>query len=127
METKPSTERSRRTCASARLEVMVVDRDRARCTQVSEAFRAEGCHVVEATSSLDALRALIGTHVAIDLIAVADTMPENEADDLREYLDTYATSRVIAIGEQEWTPTRPRLDPSDSSSLRARVKSLLPA
>ena len=61
------------------------------------------------------------------MIAVADTAPENVGADLRDYLDiAHAEAIVVGIGDAEWTPTRPRLDPSDADGmLRSNVKSLL--
>jgi CheY-like chemotaxis protein len=108
-------------------EVMVVDRDRARRTQVSDAFRAEGCHVVEASTSIEALDALTEASFVTDLIAVADTAPEKDGVELRDYLDTaYASALVVGIGDPEWIPTHAQLDPSDrDGELRARVRSLL--
>jgi hypothetical protein len=109
------------------IEVMVVDRDVARRIRVAEAFRAEGCHVVEAGSPLEAIDALGTASYATDVIAVADTVPDSIALDLREHLDAaYVDALVVAIGEPEWIPTREHLDPSDSEGLLPnRVQSLL--
>lgn len=111
----------------ALIEVMVVDRDRARCTRVSDAFRAEGCHVVEVGTALEALDAITSASFATTVFAVADTVPESAGIDLRDYLETaHATALIVGIGDPEWTPTRARLDPSDAEALlRARVKALL--
>jgi hypothetical protein len=111
----------------ALIEVMVVDRDRARRTRVSQVFRAEGCHVVEAGTTLEALDALAGASFATAVFAVADTVPESAGIDLRDYLETaHAAALIVGIGDPEWTPTRARLDPSATEPLlRARVKSLL--
>ena len=111
----------------ALIEVMVVDRDRAHRMRVSDAFRAEGCHVVEVGTTLEALHSITGASFATTVFAVADTVPESAGIDLRAYLDTtHATALIIGIGDPEWTPTHARLDPLETEALlRARVKSLL--
>src|SRR5687767_4125770 len=65
----------------APIEVMVVDGDRGRRARIAEAFRAEGCHVVEVSSTSDALAALSNAPVATELIAVADTDPDSVASE----------------------------------------------
>ena len=112
----------------AQIEVMVVDRDRGRRGQVSEAFRAEGCHVVEVATSREALFALTDVRVSIQVIAVADTTPENIAVELRDYLEMYEDALIVAVGGTEWIPTGARLDPDDSDHrLQTRVHLLLHA
>jgi hypothetical protein len=109
------------------IEVMVVDRDLARRVQVADAFRAEGCHVLEASTPLEAIDRLGAASYTTDVIAVADTVPDSIAVDLRNHLDVaYVDALVVAVGEPEWIPGRARLDPSESEgALPARVHSLL--
>ncbi len=109
------------------IEVMVVDRDLARRAQVADAFRAEGCHVLEVSTPLEAIDRLGAAAYATDVIAVADTVPDSIAIDLRNHLDAaYVDALVVAVGEPEWVPGRARLDPSESEGLLpAHVQSLL--
>lgn len=111
----------------ALMEVMVVDGDRTRRRRVSDAFRAEGCHVVEAGTALEALDAITSASFATVVFAVADTVPERAGIDLRGYLETaHAAALIVGIGDPELAPMRARLDPSDTEALlRTRVKSLL--
>ena len=112
----------------APIEVMIVDRDRGRRGQVSEAFRAEGCHVVEVATSREALFALTDVRVSVQVIVVADTTPQNIAVELRDYLEMYEDAFIVAVGGAEWIPTGARLDPDDSDHLlQTRVHSLLHA
>jgi CheY-like chemotaxis protein len=112
---------------SEHVEVMVVDRDLARRTRVAAAFRAEGCHVVETGSPLETIDGLVDAGYVIDIIAVADTEPESTGIELRDYLDTaHRDALVVAIGDPEWTPSRTRIDATETQHLlRAGVQSLL--
>jgi CheY-like chemotaxis protein len=112
---------------AAPIEVLVIDRDRGRRQQVSEAFRAEGCHVVEAADSIEALDALTHASVPTEVIAVADTEPESVGVELRDHLDrAYASALIVGIGGPEWIPTHAQLDPSDADGLlREHVRALL--
>lgn len=109
------------------VEVMIVDSELARRTRVAQAFRAEGCHVLEVSTALDAIDSLERGDNATDLIAVADTIPETAGTELRDYLEqAHADSFVIAVGDPEWLPGRTRLDPSDADGqLSAHVRSVL--
>ena len=110
----------------APIEVMVVDDDRGRRARISDAFRAEGCHVVEVSSTSDALAALSDAPIATEVIAVADTDPDTAAVELRSYLEANAHAMVVGIGGVEWIPSGARLDPEDPlADLRSRVHSLL--
>jgi hypothetical protein len=109
------------------VELIIVDRDLARRTQVSDAFRAEGCHVIEAGSSLEALDVLTNARFETDVIAIAETSPESVGTDLRDYLDTvYADILVLGIGDPGPLAAHAWLDPSDADGLlRSHVRSLL--
>jgi CheY-like chemotaxis protein len=109
------------------IEVMVVDGDRVRRARVAEAFRAEGCHVAESSTPLEALDGLDTAPYATDVIAVADTALYGAAVDLRNYLDgTYLDTLVIAVGNPKRKPSRVLLDPSDVlGQLGAHVRSVL--
>ncbi len=111
----------------APIEVMIVDAAVAERTRVAEAFRAEGCHVVEAGTPLEAIGGLEGSASATTLIAVADTIPDRIGIELRDYLDSMQEGAfIVALGEPEWTPTRTRLDPSNADGLLdARIRALL--
>jgi CheY-like chemotaxis protein len=111
----------------APIEVMVIDGDRTRRAQLSEAFRAEGCHVVEAGTTLEALDSLTVASFVTDVIAVADTTPERVGTELLDYLATAHTSTlVVGMQDPDWSPHVARLAPSDVEGvLRDRVRSLL--
>lgn len=118
-------EQTDRTEVSA-IEVMVVDRDSGRRIQIAAAFRAEGCHVIEAGTPLEALDELERASFTTDVIAVADTDPDRIGIDLRDHLDDAGNALVISIGDPEWTPTRARLASSDAEGpLQERVRLFL--
>lgn len=108
------------------IEVMIVDRDHVRRSFVASAFRAEGCHVVEAGDSAKAIAELEDAPFATDVIAVGDSWPEEASSDLACLETSYEGAVVIAIGDLEWTPFRTRLDPTEPEHLfRASVHSLV--
>jgi CheY-like chemotaxis protein len=116
-----------RSSAVPPIEAMIVDRELARRTRVAEAFRAEGCQVIEVATPIEALHWLERGWRGTDVFAVADTIPDTIGIHLREFLDALAPDAlVIALGGPEWTPGRERLDPSDGDGLlAAHVRSLL--
>jgi CheY-like chemotaxis protein len=109
------------------VEAMIVDREVARRTRVAEAFRAEGCQVIEVATPIEALHWLERGWRGTDVFAVADTIPDTIGIDLRAFLDTSAPDAlVVSLGGPEWTPGRERLDPSVSDGLLAsHVRALL--
>jgi hypothetical protein len=109
------------------VEAMIVDREVARRTRVADAFRAEGCQVIEVATPIEALHWLARGWRKTDVFAVADTIPDTIGIDLRAYLDTEAPDAlVVALGGPEWTAGRERLDSSGGDELLAsHVRSLL--
>lgn len=108
------------------LEVMVVDSDVVRRARIAEAFRAEGCHVSETGSPLEALHGLEDASFTTRLIVVADTEPRSIGVDLRDYLDVAHVAMVVAVGDPEDSPMRARLAPSDDARpLQECVRTLL--
>lgn len=109
------------------VQAMIVDRESARRTRVAEAFRAEGCQVIEVATPIEALHWLERGWRGTDVFAVADTIPDTVGVDLRAFLDTVSPDAlVVALGGPEWTPGRERLDPSDADGILAsHVRSLL--
>jgi len=81
--------------------VVLVDADRRRRDQVAEAFRVIGCHVVETSSSLEAISALGESQLHPWAVVVADTDVYPRADELRRFLgEAYPGVPLIAIGER---------------------------
>lgn len=110
------------------LEVMVVDSNVARRLRIADAFRAEGCHVIETGSPLEALHGLEGASFTTRLIVVADTEPRSIGVDLRDYLDGAHVAMVVAVGDPEDTPMRARIAPfDDARPLQDCVRALLVA
>jgi hypothetical protein len=109
------------------VEVMVVDRDRVRRTHVASAFRAEGCHVFETATPLEAIDELVDATRTTDVIAVADTAPDHNGVDLRDYLDgAYVDALIVTVDDLGWTPSRAEVDPTASEQLlRSAVRSVL--
>lgn len=81
--------------------VVLVDADRRRRDQVAEAFRVIGCHVIEASSSLEAISALGESQLHPWAVVIADTDVHPRADELRRFLgEAYPGLPLIVIGER---------------------------
>jgi len=109
-----------------RVEVLIVDDELDRRMHIAAAFRAEGCRVSVA-SSHGAITSLSDRIRAAEIIVVASADDDELARSLRAFVDTtYTNARVVSVGGPEWTPSRPRIDATDSEDLlRARIRSLL--
>jgi hypothetical protein len=79
--------------------MVLVDTVGGRRNKIASAFRNAGCHVTEASTPLEAIANLTGSRFALGLIAIADTVPETVAEELREFLlEEYAGAHMVAIG-----------------------------
>ena len=109
------------------IEVMIVDADLGARGRVAEAFRDAGCHVVEASTSIEARDRLQTTPEQTAVIVVADTLPAEAGAALRAYLDrAYPRALVIGIGGAEWLPGRTRIDPTeDAGQLASQIRAVL--
>jgi CheY-like chemotaxis protein len=68
------------------LSVVLIDEDTVRREMIAEGFRAVGCNVVEAPTSLEAVIRLGEQAFEPDLIAVADSVPVASANEMREFI-----------------------------------------
>ena len=66
--------------------MILVDTVDGRRNKIASAFRNAGCHVTEASTPLEAIARLGGSRFELGLIAIADTVPETVAEQLRESL-----------------------------------------
>ena len=79
--------------------MILVDAVDARRNEIASAFRNAGCHVTEASTPLEAIAYLGGSRFELGLIAIADSVPETVAEQLREFLvDEYPGVHMVAIG-----------------------------
>ena len=79
--------------------VILVDSLVARRNTIADAFRNAGCHVTEAATPLEAIRRLGRARFAPGVIAIADTVPESVAEELRGFLlDEHPHAHMVAIG-----------------------------
>jgi PleD family two-component response regulator len=67
-------------------DMILVDTVGGRRSKIANAFRNAGCHVTEASTPLEALAYVRGSRSELGLIAIADTVPETVAEQLRESL-----------------------------------------
>jgi hypothetical protein len=87
--------------------MILVDTVDGRRNKIASAFRNAGCHVTEASTPLEAIAHLGGSRFELGLIAIADTVPETVAEQLREFLlDEHPWSRS---GDRRRTGTRREL------------------
>jgi len=81
--------------------VVVVDRNRSRCTLIAAAFRAAGCRVFERSAPLGVVHVLDDSRIHAWMIAIADSTPSRDARQLRGFLRAmYPAVRLIAIGRR---------------------------
>ena len=92
---------------------------------IAAAFRNHGCVVTEVSTPLEAIRQIIGDRFEPSVIAIADTVPESVAENLREFLaGEYPDTELLAIGAStvQRDPTSSWLDSENpSNDLDARV------
>lgn len=68
---------------------------------IAQLFRAAGCHVDEVSSTRDALTRLGKSRYAPELIVLDDALPEQLAEELRDYLcDGHPGARVAVMGSE---------------------------
>jgi PilZ domain len=79
--------------------MILVDSPGARRRMIANAFRNAGCHVTEASMPLDAIAQLGLSRFEPDLIAIADSVPEAVAEELRAFLlEEHPEAHMVAIG-----------------------------
>jgi PilZ domain len=88
----------------------------------ARAFRSAGCHVTEVATPLEAIAQLGRSRFAPGVIAIADSVPESIAEDLRTFLGReHPDAHMVAIGRSNrhsnlggswlsWADTRGDLD-----------------
>jgi CheY-like chemotaxis protein len=79
--------------------MILVDEIAERRDVFAKAFRDAGCSVTEVSSPLEAIAWLGRLRFEPGVIAIADSVPEAVAEDLRDYLcDQYPETHMVAIG-----------------------------
>ena len=79
--------------------MILVDTVDGRRNKIASAFRNAGCHVTEASTPLEAIAHLGQARFELGLIAIADTVPETVAEQLREFLlDEHPGAHMVSIG-----------------------------
>ncbi|MGH9884766.1 MAG: PilZ domain-containing protein [bacterium] len=72
---------------------------------IAGAFRSAGCHVTEVSTPLDAIAELGRLRFAPGVIAIADSIPESIAEDLRAFLGReHPDAHMVAIGSSNRHP-----------------------
>jgi hypothetical protein len=96
---------------------------------MAEAFRATGCAVVDVSTPLEAIVRLGEFHFEPDIIAIADSLPETIAGELRAFTNVeHPRAKLITIGDDVIEPAGlahwlSSDDPDDD--LAKRVRELL--
>ncbi|HEU4734503.1 MAG TPA: PilZ domain-containing protein [Kofleriaceae bacterium] len=79
--------------------MILVDGRGKRRDTIANAFRNAGCNVTEASTPLEAIAHLGGSRFELGLIAIADTVPETVAEELRDFLlAEHPGAHMVAIG-----------------------------
>ena len=104
--------------------VIIVDAASETRDAIAHAFRAGGCEVTEVATPWEAIAALDGGRFEPGVIAIADTVPETVAKDLREFMRReHPQAHMVAIGTSaqnrdpagSWISTR---DPKGDVAIR---------
>lgn len=79
--------------------VIIVDAVVHRRHTIASSFRRSGCEVIEVSTPLDAIARLGRGRFEPGVIAITDTLPEEVAEDLREFLSgEHPEAHMVAIG-----------------------------
>lgn len=79
--------------------MLLVDGCGKRRAAIASAFRKAGCDVTEASTPLEAIAHLAGSRFEPGLIAIADTVPEAIAEELRDFvLVEHPEAHMVVIG-----------------------------
>lgn len=85
--------------------MILVDHAAGRRHAFARAFRSAGCHVTEVSTPLDAIAQLGRSQFAPGVIAIADSVPESIAEDLRAFLGReHPEAHMVAIGSSNRRP-----------------------
>ncbi|MGE0867494.1 MAG: PilZ domain-containing protein [Kofleriaceae bacterium] len=80
--------------------MILVDEVADRRSLIAHAFRAAGCNVTEVSSALEAITRLEDFHFEPALIAIADTLPATQAEQLRDFMQgEHPDAHMVAIGK----------------------------
>ena len=80
--------------------MILVDATSPTRTAIAASFREHGWLVTEVSTPLEAIRNIIGERFSPSVIAIADTLPESVAEELRSFLAAeHPEAHMIAIGE----------------------------
>jgi hypothetical protein len=83
------------------LSVVLIDADAGRLAAMTEGFGAVGCIVVAAATPLEAIVRLGESAFEPDLIAIADSAPENVANNMRRFVElNHPTAKLVTIGDE---------------------------
>jgi hypothetical protein len=87
------------------VNVVLIDTDPQRRSAMAAGFRATGCAVVEAATSLEAIVRLGEASFEPDVIAIADSDPALESEDMRVFVERdHPKVKVVKIGDQLLQP-----------------------
>lgn len=81
--------------------VVIVDADESRRARLAGVMRDAGCRVVEAAAPLDAISSMQRSMTRAWMIVIADTFPERDAEQLREFFrDVHPQVDQASVGER---------------------------
>jgi hypothetical protein len=87
------------------IAIILIDDDEPRRNRMADGFNAAGCTVIEAATPLEAIVRLGESSFEPDVIAVADTCPGRESDDMRAFVEReHPTVKLVRIGDEVLRP-----------------------
>jgi hypothetical protein len=87
------------------IAIVLIDDDEPRRNRMADGFQSAGCNVIEAATPLEAIVRLGESSFEPDVIAVSDTNPGRESDDMRAFVEReHPTVKLIRIGDEVLRP-----------------------
>lgn len=106
--------------------ILVVDGVRGRRRLVADAFRTTGCHVIEASSPLEAIAEIDQSRLHLRAVVIADTELASHADELRGFLgEMYPAVPLIELGQRDRTTGKNSLCVDRVSDLALQIFDLV--
>ncbi|MDQ3336314.1 MAG: PilZ domain-containing protein [Myxococcota bacterium] len=111
------------------LSMVLIDATTQRRRRIAEGFRAAGCQVIDVATALEAIVRLGEASFEPELIAIADSVPGQVSQDLRDFVEReHPRAKLVTIGDEVVDPGGlihwlSSADPQ--SDLAARVRHVL--
>ena len=106
--------------------ILLVDGARGPRALVAAAFRATGCHVIEASSPLEAIAEIDQSWLHLWAVVIADTKVASHAEELRRFLgEVYPDVPLIDVGPRDRMPGTTNISVEGAPDLALQIFNLV--